>query len=407
MSSSETDHRRPITHSRRWANPPYRQLDLQPTAPSSAAALPGGVVRVPELTTSASTDLPGGDTSFHNPGDAPPGTTTSNGGGSLLYYAQILFFYWGSAWNGPGLNPSLDDLFGSVAALDDAFTNPRTNYFSGLQQYGVAGPGGPSPALGGFMSSRPPIVIPSNPPNNPFSLNDVANMYTAILNNPLLDIQLGLNNPQYMTPANMAVFVMPPGVPPSGPFGEHSFATDQYGGRWPFAYVSYGTLAQMTYAFTHELIETLTDPYGDGWQVNPRNSTSWHEICDVCASSGTVNGVTVTSYWSQQANACIIPSPPPPPPPPLAAGDYDIDCVRKLPDSSGSPYIAYVGGPGNGQGRWLLPESEVVKMISANEATFYTSVDDVRADVIVEKWYLSTVADDFSPNNLDNLPSCI
>ena len=93
------------------------------------------------------------------------------------------------------------------------------------------------------MSSGPPVVIPTNPPNNPFSLSDVTNEMDAVLNSANLDIQLGLDNPNY-GPANINFFFMPPGYNPSGAPGEHSFTTDQYGNRWPFAYISYGSLSQ-------------------------------------------------------------------------------------------------------------------------------------------------------------------
>jgi hypothetical protein len=64
----------------------------------------------------------------------------------------------------------------------------------------------------------------------------------------------------------------------------------------------------MSLTFSHELVEALTDPEGNGIQVNPTNPTNWNEICDVCATPGIVNGVTVQSYWSQQDQACVIPT---------------------------------------------------------------------------------------------------
>ena len=120
-----------------------------------------------------------------------------------------------------------------------------------------------------------------------------------------------------------------------------------------------------------------------------------------------MNGVTVTSYFSAADTACIIPSPPPPPPPVLAPGDYQIDCVTKVQHRNGTSYISHVGGPGISQGRWYLPEAEVVNLINTGGATFYTLEGGRRANVFVDRWYLQTVADDFAPNNLDNLPSCV
>jgi hypothetical protein len=46
-------------------------------------------------------------------------------------------------------------------------------------------------------------------------------------------------------------------------------------------------------------VEALTDPEGDGWQVEPTDDTDWHEIADVCSSHYRLNGVLVSSYWSR------------------------------------------------------------------------------------------------------------
>jgi hypothetical protein len=406
MSSKDFSPEERLARARLWARPPYRELMIQPNLGAAVPKEVGrGIARLPSPQMQPTPPRPSGGTVFHNPGDAPSGTTMSSNGGAVLPYAQILYFFWGSAWQNTSLSPGVGDIFVALEGLDDRYANPRTNYFSGLLQYGVGGPGGTGPVSGGFMSSGPPVIIPTNPPNNPFSVNDVANEMTAILNNATLDIQLGLNNPEY-GPANFFVFFMPPGYPTTGAFGAHTFTNDQYGKRWPFAYLSYGTLAQITAVFTHELVETMTDPYGDAWQVNPRNPTSWNEIGDVCASAALVNGVTVTSYFSGIDGACIVPSPPPPPPPALPPGDYQIDCVQKVQHWNGTSYISHVGGPGNGSGRWLLPESEVVNLINTGGATFYTLEGGRRANVMVVRWYLETVADNFTPNNLDSLPSC-
>ncbi|MGA8099380.1 MAG: hypothetical protein WB810_12070, partial [Candidatus Cybelea sp.] len=81
-------------------------------------------------------------------------------------------------------------------------------------------------------------------------------------------------------------------------------------------------------------------------------------------------------------------------------GDYQIDKVRKV---AGSRYIQSVSGPGNGQGRWELPEYDVVTMIQEGLETFYTLEGGRRANVEVVQWWLQTVSDDFVPNNLDAL----
>lgn len=62
-----------------------------------------------------------------------------------------------------------------------------------------------------------------------------------------------------------------------------------------------GTLDDATYIISQEVVETLTDPHGDAWQVDPRNSNAWNEIGDNEAQNYwyRINGYEVQSYWSQ------------------------------------------------------------------------------------------------------------
>jgi hypothetical protein len=72
-----------------------------------------------------------------------------------------------------------------------------------------------------------------------------------------------------------------------------------------------GTLGIVTIGFSHELVEACTDPDGNGIQINPRSSSNWNEIGDICESEiGIVNGVQVQKYWSKSALACVVPTQP-------------------------------------------------------------------------------------------------
>jgi hypothetical protein len=67
-----------------------------------------------------------------------------------------------------------------------------------------------------------------------------------------------------------------------------------------------------TQIFSHELVESCTDPEGDGILGNPGTCSfdddSWCEIGDVCEGIfETVNGVSVQAYWSEEARKCVIP----------------------------------------------------------------------------------------------------
>jgi Protein of unknown function (DUF3892) len=372
---------------RHWARGPYRIVDLAPT--SAKLDLKGsGVARLPDRGVQSAKVVTGsGGTNYNSSCDAPASTTVSFGSGNVLGHADVLLIFWGSAWTNTSLSPGVGDISAAISQLEVPSVNSygTYSYFDGLSPYGQG-----DYITWGFDVVAPPVIVSSNPPANPFSVATVSNLAQQVYNSPT-----AVENVLW----NLVMVFMPPGYAPSGQQGEHSYFTDSFGHQINFGYVSYSpTLSNITFVFSHELVESLTDPHGDAVQVNPRNASTWNEICDVCCSPGIYNGVTVTSYFSTAQNACMIPSPPPPP---LVAGDYQIDSVRKV---AGGRYIEMVSGPGNGQGRWALQEREVVSMIQQNQATFYTDVDDVRANVEVVRWYLETVADGLAPNNLDNLP---
>ena len=62
--------------------------------------------------------------------------------------------------------------------------------------------------------------------------------------------------------------------------------------------------------FSHELVETITDPDGDaGWTMN-REINKGTEIGDACNNTDDfTDGLFVNAYWSERARACVIPKP--------------------------------------------------------------------------------------------------
>jgi hypothetical protein len=52
----------------------------------------------------------------------------------------------------------------------------------------------------------------------------------------------------------------------------------------------------------------MTDPNGYGWQVYPRNASSWNDICNNEAQSYgyRINGYLVQSFWSQSDGAYAV-----------------------------------------------------------------------------------------------------
>jgi hypothetical protein len=281
-------------------------------------------------------------------------------------------------------------------------TNPiQSVYLLGLQQYGIQ-------AKAGLTGQS--IIVTSPEPPNPFTTNNVGNKIWDLIDAGAYP------EPEDAAYPNFYIVVMPPGVVPTNNNinGAHSSASDydflQGTESLAFAWVRFGTLDQITFTLSHELVEAMTDPYGNAVQVNPRNSQSWNELGDVGASSGRINGILVSSYFSAKAGACIIPTAPPPPPPALPPGAYRIDCVTHW-SHNGNQYIGLLGGALPDGTHWKLPESVVISLIRNASCSFFTDEGGRQADVVIEKGptglvHLTTIGDGFSPNNLGSLGTC-
>jgi hypothetical protein len=234
---------------------------------------------------------------FHGSGDAPSTTTITSGSGKRLRNAVVNLIFWGDAWQAsPGPSPSLAQVVSDAASI-----------LAGPYQVRVAQYGATAARLGTVFVSVPGF----NPPKPSFQTSDVAKLITDAIEGGALP------EPDEETTDVLHVVFMPPGTaPPPNLGGLHTFAsyTDfdfpfdlDINQRSHFAWVFFSSRANISSVFSHELVEALTDPEGDGVQVDPTNPTNWNEIGDVCSSRGTVNGVTVQSYWSQQDHACVIP----------------------------------------------------------------------------------------------------
>jgi hypothetical protein len=67
------------------------------------------------------------------------------------------------------------------------------------------------------------------------------------------------------------------------------------------------TFNDLTSTFSHEIVETLTDPggFGSGGVLDDPTSVGENEIGDKCQGHRTTwSGYTVTQYWSKNSNAC-------------------------------------------------------------------------------------------------------
>jgi hypothetical protein len=115
-------------------------------------------------------------------------------------------------------------------------------------------------------------------------------------------------------PNALYVVIMPTGVsnPTSGFAGEHF--TRAIAGNTNQAHIAWvtnnGSLSSVTTIFSHELVESVTDPEGSAVTGVPGTCSQggWCEIGDVCSTTGVLNGVVVQSYWSDEDQACVVPT---------------------------------------------------------------------------------------------------
>jgi hypothetical protein len=226
--------------------------------------------------------------------DAGPGTVVIDGGGVVLSSVNLQLIFWGTPWATGTTPPS-----SSVTAAATAILT--SSYMSSLSQYRGVGIGH---LIGTFTLANAIGAVPADPPN-PFSSDDVTSAITELINDGLIP-----------GPATDLLYMMilPPGVNSnqSGLLGEHAYFA--LGGlNVHYGWVTNdGTLDFVTTVFSHELVESCTDPEGTAIQLDSagicaHNPTSWCEIADVCTSNAVINGVRVQSYWSQTDGRCVVP----------------------------------------------------------------------------------------------------
>lgn len=323
----------------------------------------------------------------------------SDAGGKKLRNARVNLIFWGDAWNN---NPSPD----LATIVNDAASILTGPYLTGLVQYGCNG---------AFLGAVLQTTQGENPPVN-YTMDDVNNFVISVINGG------GLPEPDEEVTDNLHMVFMPPGTnPPPGLGGEHSYAsyTDY---DFPFdldwedkshtAFVAFGSRNEMSAIFSHELAEALTDPEGDGIQINPRNDSSWNEISDVCQDcTGNLNGVTVESYWSNNDQACIIPV--------NVTFEMEITCIIKnSPNRYAQIPIWAVGGIDHTHNQqFFMLQTECIASIDRGNHFFVSNPEGGTVDVKIFTRgresnnlsfdrYIATVPDDTKKDNLLELPNC-
>jgi hypothetical protein len=231
-----------------------------------------------------------GEDFFSSPNSGTTDTRVVYHGGAIASGLPIVLIYWGPEWSTRSNNLLLQQFDAAARSL---VAGP---FPSALEQYGVARP---------WVKESIQVTSPGPPAR--FNDNSVYNLVFSLIDSGRYP------EPDEDGGRNFYCVVMPPGTTygPGGLSGAHSFPS---GGSsidtdttW-VAWVGADILDTMTRTFGHELVETCTDPEGDGWYVDSLGAGGG-EIGDLCNSrQGFVNGVWAEYYWSNAANACILPT---------------------------------------------------------------------------------------------------
>jgi hypothetical protein len=216
----------------------------------------------------------------------------SDHGGPVIANVRLILVFWGTAWNTSSAVPS-------VGQLTDAVVNILTGpYMSSLYQYRQVGSGYLQASI---VVAEPVGSSPATPPAG-FSNGDISTLLSNLLAAGLMPGPASDSNLLYMV-------MLPPGATQPGLLGEHTYF-DYNGTNLHFGWVANGgSLASVTWVFSHELVESVTDPEGSAITGTGCNQGGWCEIGDVCTgNTTTINGVTVQRYWSQVDQACVVPT---------------------------------------------------------------------------------------------------
>ncbi len=215
--------------------------------------------------------------------------------GPVAGSARLQLLFWGDYWNTPAANPSTGTL------SDAATTIVNSAYLSELTQYGFSS-----------ISLLDPLVVTQPGPSTPtFSFDNVGNMVWDLID--------GGSFPEPDEDGGNIIYMVfaPPGAvyDDAKAAGAHSGRKDKQDLLEPdterawIGWVDYGTLDQMTFTFSHELIEAITDPEPNtGWHIDGVPSTL-EEIGDVGGGMNwMVGGYKVQGYYSARLQAIVVPS---------------------------------------------------------------------------------------------------
>jgi hypothetical protein len=220
-------------------------------------------------------------------------TDIEDQGGPIASAVPVHLIFWGAAWPyiaDPAIPGRLlsDTLVTQVQAL---FRGP---WSAGLRQYRVK-----PPTFHGFT-----VYQGTEPKHEPdaYQMGDVTGLIGSLIGDGTLP------NPGAGGIVHMVM--MPPNTKPKDSHGksvggQHSWFLYEPN---PVAcgFIRYGSVDSMTQIFCHELAETCTDTLLSAWRVDGA-SGDCGEIGDLCDAAASVDGVSVSAYWSKVDGLCLIP----------------------------------------------------------------------------------------------------
>jgi hypothetical protein len=227
-------------------------------------------------------------------------TAAFSHGGTVMTNPELFLMFWGSFWSS-GPSPSAKDIAAAVSTIVSG------SYLSALQQFGVTNP----TLVNSFIVDYSVGSSPADPTAPVCGYPQLEQFLYDLVGFGLLP------QPRFTTGALYCVF-LPPGVTVDpNDLGAH---TVLWFPKWPpafYAWVSTGNvLDEITRVFSHELVESISDPFPGGGIAAPPGSLPPAiyppgvpvEVGDVCnPAAARLDGVMVAKYWSVRDDAGMIP----------------------------------------------------------------------------------------------------
>jgi len=215
-------------------------------------------------------------------------------GKRVLNNAKVNLIFWGSAWQkSKGLQRRRKEI------LRDAKNILGSSYMKELKQYGINEP----------ATFNNDFVVTTSEPTSNFERVVLFNFVNDLAS------QQGISHPgKYLH-----FVIMPPGITNNKEGGNFHFFPRYRGNKKLYiACIFFGSRAEISSGFSHELVEMCTDPDGKGIRVRSSNEAleqdleqkNEDEIADLCESvvgRPKIAGVDVEPYWSNVHLSCIIP----------------------------------------------------------------------------------------------------